>query len=385
MRSRVFAAAVALAVLAGCSTGGPEPGARGWDRVTLPDGVRIASLAADADTLLAGGSVGSGADGSGQTSADTAPRLFVIEAGGVSAEVPLTPADPNAATASLVALTASGRRVYAIGKMVAGAHSNPRLTVWDGSAAEGLTSRPQEFFTFGGHDAGPLLGTVVVDRAPVIFGSRTSTTGTVGLLWTRKRETWTPQDPVPALTSSADRELGFTALAQLGGRLVVAGDEVGLQGGLTQLPAIFVGAVRGPWDEVLLPVPGDLAAVAGQLSRATSISCLGTGSSCWVAGWVRGHPVVWPVTIGDDPAPGAPIVLAGEPAADADPVAVATTSSGRAVVFTNAATPSLYLGCPDAWRNLGTPPAAVSAAVVVGHDLYAVAGDTLWHTDAPTC
>ncbi|MFT4108813.1 hypothetical protein, partial [Propionicimonas sp.] len=361
-----------------------------WQRVTLPDGARAASLAADGGTLLVGGTIGSGTGGGGQTSDDDAPRLFVVRSGSVAGDVALSPADPNAAAASLVSLTVSDGRVYAIGKMVGGAHANPRLTVWDGSAAGGLASHPQEFFTFGGHDAGPLLGTAVVNGRPVIFGSRTSASGTIGLLWTRTHQTWTQQDAVPALTSSADRELGFGALAQQGERLVVAGDEVGLLGGLNQRPAVFVGSVRGPWTEALLPEPDDLAAVSGQLSRATSIACPATGTTCWAAGWVRGHPVAWPVTTGGattsgETTTGSPITLPGDPAAGTDPVAVATIAAGRPLVFTNAAAPTLQLGCPDGWRDLGAPPAGVSAAAVVEADLYAIAGEDLWRADAPRC
>lgn len=363
-------------LLAGC-TPSLQPSSA-WQQVALPEGVRPASLATTDAGLLVGG----------VTPADPAPRLLRLQAGTVAGELDPVTSDPYAQVADLISVTTAGDDVYAIGKAIGGAHSNPRLSVWDGSlAANRVTSHPQEFFTFGGHDAGPLLGTVVVDGAPVIFGSRTTAAGTRGVLWTRSGTTWTQQDrDVAALASSPDRELGFSGLSSLGSRLVVAGDELGLAGGLRQSPAAFVGSVDGEWRSAQLPVP-DVAAISGQLSRATGVACPATGETCWFAGWVRGHAFAWPVTIAADGTPGvgAPAALVGEPAPGTDPVVLVTLAGDRPAALTNAATPTLQYGCPNGWRTLAAPPGVASALTAAPDALYVIAGDALWRLPTPSC
>jgi len=341
--------------------------------------MRPSSLAAAGTALLVGGA----------TSVEPAPRLVRIDAGAVTGELSTVAADPYAQVADLIVVTAADNAVHAIGKAVGGAHSNPRLTVWDGSLSSArITSRPQEFFTFGGHDAGPLLGIVVVAGDPVIFGSRTTSAGARGVLWTRTGRTWTQQDRVvPALTSSPDRELGFGGLARVGRQLVVAGDELGLAGGLRQTPAAFTGTLDGDWRATQLPVPEELSTTSGQLSRATAVACPDSTGTCWIAGWVRGHPLAWPLAITTDGSPDAaqPAVLSGDPAPDSDPVALVALLNGHPAVLTNAALPTLQLGCADGWRTLVAPPGTTTAVAATPDALYAVAGDVLWRLPAPTC
>ncbi|MCB0910898.1 MAG: hypothetical protein KDB60_04690 [Propionibacteriaceae bacterium] len=377
MFRRILAPVAALVLLAGCTAAAPQP-EPAWQQVDLPTGVRPASLAATGTELLVGG----------VTPTEPGPRLLRVQAGAVTGEVEPVTSDPYAQVADLVDVTAAGDDVYAIGRAIGGAHANPRLSVWDGSlASDRLVSRPQEFFTFGGHDAGPLLGTVVVDGEPVIVGSRTTATGSRGVLWTRTGTTWTQQDrDVAALASSPDRELGFSGVDTLGPLVVIAGDELGLAGGLTQSPTAFAGTVTGEWQSVHLPVP-DLPAVGGQLSRATGVACPATGETCWFTGWARGHALAWPVTIAADGtlAAGTPAALPGDPPSDTDASARVTLADGHPAVLTNAASPTLQYGCPDGWRTLPAPPGVAVALTAAGDALYAVAGDALWRLPTPSC
>jgi hypothetical protein len=387
MRGRAWSAAVAAVVLAGCTPASQQPSAA-WAQVALPPHAHIASLAVAGDGVLVGGYTDPGTTTGGQTQDEAAPLLIRVAAGGSVGSVALHPAEPYAAVADLISLTVAGDRVHAIGKAVGGAHANPRLTVWDGTlSGAGLTSRPQGFFTFGGHDAGPLLGTEVVAGAPVIFGSRTTDDGPEGLVWTYRGGTWTQQAADPALVSTPDRELGFGALARWSGYLVVAGDELGLTGGLDQRPSAFVGAPTGGWRQLTLPLPDGLLPAARQLSRATSVACPEAEGACWMAGWARGRALVWPLSLTADGAAsaGAPATLAGDPPADGDPAAVVTLVDGHPAVFTNAASPTLQLGCADGWRSLAAPTPAVTAALATADRLYAVAGGALWVLPAPHC
>ena len=148
-------AALVAGLVAGCS---PLPA---WQQVELPEGVRPVSLAAAGDGVLVGG----------QQVAGPAPALLHVRGTGVAESLQPAPAEPYAEVAELSSVTVAGDAVHAIGRATGGAHGNTRWTVWDGSLAERrITNRPQEFFTFGGHDAGPLLGTLVLGDRPVIVG-----------------------------------------------------------------------------------------------------------------------------------------------------------------------------------------------------------------------
>lgn len=390
MRGRTSATAVVLGLLAsGCTTSVPQPTPTAeWTRVSLPAGARPSSLALAGDNLLVGGLVGSATSGNGQTPDDVAPLLVRVRGDAATGAFRLEPAEPYAKVADLQTLTVAGDAVYATGLAFGGAHSNPRLTVWDGTlSSDRLASRPQEFFTFGGQDMGTLLGTVVVNERPVIFGTRAGTAGLRGVLWTRTGVTWHEQTDGPnVLSSAADRELGFSAVTQQGGRLVAVGDEVGLTGGLHQLPRVVAGSPSGRWSSAVLPVPDDLPARSGQLSRASGVACPEPDGTCWVSGWVRGRPIAWPVTIGPGSIEvGAATVLPGEPAEANDPVALVTLAAGRPAVLTGGATPTLQLGCPDGWRSLAAPPGTATAVAATPDGLYAVAGDALWRVPLPTC
>jgi hypothetical protein len=362
-------AAAALAV-AGCTTTDP------WRSVELPADFRPASLAAAGDGLLVGG--------------QSSGRPGLLRVTGVRAGVgfSLEPHEPAATDADLIWVTADGDDLYAVGRWFGGAHSNPRLTMWDGTASSNhLTHRPQEFWTFGGHDAGNLLGIEVIDGRAVIFGLRSGAAGIEGVVWTLAGDTWTKHVNLdPSLVSNPDRVVSFTALDQSGERLVVAGDELGLAGGLNQQPSAWLGSAAGSWTQALLPIPADLAPVPGQLSRATSVAC-DDGSGCWVAGWVRGRPVVWAIEIAAEGQVTVrqPTVLDGTPPSGADPNAQVAVVGNAPVVLTGAAVPTLQVGCPDGWRSLAAPSGTATTLLGAASGLYAITGTGLHRLDPPRC
>lgn len=359
MRAAGLIALVTGLLLGGCSA------TTAWTPVGTGD-VRPAALAATGDAMLVAGSVGSG------------PGLLRVDAAGTEGFA-LAPAEPYAAQARLVVVATAGAEVDAVGTVVGGAHGNPRWTVWDGTTTPPrLASHQQEFFTFGGHDAGPLLGVLETPSGPVILGSRTTNSGARAVLYTRDGTTWSPLPSPDALTSTTDVQLGFSAAATSGDRIVIAGDELLLTNGLEQRPVVWMGGLDGGWRRIDLPIDG----IAGSgLARATSIACAGT--SCWVAGWVRGHPVGWSVDVSTG-TPSLLAVLPGDPAPGNDPRALIAVVSGMPVVATDAATPSVQLGCPGGWRALPSP-GQVSALAAAGGRLYAIVDGSLTSLDAPTC
>ncbi len=336
-----------------------------WAEVT-PAGVVPAVVATAGSGLLVAGTDAS----------ETAPAVARLD----GSLVPLNPTEPYAATAQISSVATSSDTLYLLGGQSGGAHGNVRWTVWDGPLSGAVTSRPQEFFTFGGHDAGPLLGVVIASGGPVIVGSRGDEGGPLAALYTASGETWHQLDtPVP-LRSGKGGILGFTAATGTGDQVVIVGDVVTADAtGTVQTPALFHGTVGGTWTKVDLPVP---APRAPGLSHATAVAC--TLDACWVAGW-SGGPMAWHVSLADDSVL-ATSLLAGDAPNDTDPTALVALAGDRPVVLSNAAAPTIAVLCHATWTTFSAPRAATAVAAV-GSDLYVVAGTTprLWRATLPAC
>ena len=359
---RLVAVLMGAALLAGCVQPPPLNVRISWADVT-PAGVVPAAPAPSESGLVVAGT----------DQLDSAPSVVMA----TGETVPLAPSEPYAASARIVAATSAGGQLYLIGGRAGGAHGNVRWTVWDGSLAGPVTSRPQEFFTFGGQDEGPLLGTVIADGRPVIVGSRGGSSGPNAALYTADGTIWHQLDTPTALQSAKGVVLGFTAVTAVGPTVVIVGDSVQANGsGVVQTPALFYGTIGGAWNRVDLPVQ---ASGAG-LRHATAVACSGT--TCWVAGWAQ-HPSVWQVSLADGVVSEA-ATLPGDPPGSEDPSALVTIVAGRPVILTNAAQPSVGVQCSGVWTTLSAP-AQATAVAALGADVYAAAGDRLWRATVPAC
>lgn len=361
-RWRLLAGLAGAVLLVGCVRPPPLDVRLAWLDAT-PAGVVPAALAAVASDLVVAGT-----DATGE-----APTV-VLQAGGT---VPLVPSEPYAASARIVSAASAGRVLYLIGGRAGGAHGNTRWTVWDGTVAGPVTSRPQEFFTFGGQDAGPLLGTVIVDGRPIIVGSRGGAAGPNAALYAADGEIWHQLDTPSALQSASGRVLGFTAVTAVGSSIVIVGDSVqATDAGVVQTPALFVGTVGGEWRRIDLPVPTQMSG----LRHATAVAC--TDATCWVAGWAK-NPIVWAVSLPDGVV-GPTTAFTSDVAGADDPSALLTIVDGRPLVVTNAATPSAAVRCSGGWTRVRAP-AQATAIAAFGSDAYLVAGDRLWRATVPAC
>lgn len=353
------------ALLSGCAAETPT-----WRAVDV-DAMSAATVVALEDGLLVAGG------------RDKAPAMERIGSDGARQAVELIPNEPYARTATMTSVAALGDRLTAIGVQTGGAHGNPRWTAWQGSlAADELTNHPQSFFTFGGHDAGPLLGIASLHDEPVIIGSRTTSTGSRLVVYTVHDTTWSAPSTSPAAVSSdATRELGFSAVANAGKRLVIAGDDLSLIGGLQQRPVIWVGSDAEHWTEIALPMPNSGAGLA----LATGVAC--TDSSCWVVGWVHGTATAWQVTLTSDAAAtvSAPATFTGQTRDDTNPSALIALDDGRAVVAVNATQPGLRYSCRDgSWRTWNAP-GEVSAVAAGSGQVAIISAAKLWETTLPSC
>ncbi|MCE1174680.1 MAG: hypothetical protein LWW77_08760 [Propionibacteriales bacterium] len=353
---RWVVASIAVALLVGCA---PTPT---WTPIAM-DATAESLIATDTGVLVGGHQ--------GQ-----APFLAELTNHGI-APVALHPNEPYAAAATLVRLAADGPDRYALGTAIGGAHSNARWTTWSGTP-QALTNHPQEFFTFGGHDAGPLLGVAVVSHRPTIVGVRTTQTGMRAALYTADGTRWVAGPNEPTLSSDRTRELSFTAVTSVGDDLVLVGDELLLRPDLPQSPSAWIGR-PGQWRQLLLPVPDGLSGPGPVW--ATSVAC--ADQRCWIAGWAHGRPVVWQVETSGPTVVSTGVLDGSDTTITA--TALVTVNQGRPVVAVNGATPTIQLGCGATWRTLPPLPGPVQALTGTAAGVYAVSDGQVRFLDAPSC
>lgn len=362
---RILALAILMGLLSGCAAASPT-----WHAVDT-DGLTPSTLLMLDDGLLVAGE------------RHGAPALDVMKPDGTRDTFNLIAQEPYARTAALTSVTTIGEAIDAIGVQTGGAHGNPRWTVWQGSVtSRELTNHPQGFFTFGGHDAGPLLGLASWRDRPVIVGSRTTATGSRLVIYTADGTTWSaPQTSPPAVSSDSSRELGFTAATNAQEYLVIAGDELRLAPELKQTPALWVGTDDQHWSQVNLPVPEG----GSGLARATGVACL--THQCWATGWVHGTATAWQVTLATSGGAtvSAPVGLLGEAPESVDPSARIALSGGRPVIAVNAVQPITTLRCGSGrWRSWPNP-GPVSAIQVSATQVTILSDGRLWEASLPDC
>lgn len=317
MRAAAGVALAALLLLAGpaaCTAGPAVPpvppshtpavGPR-WEPVALSPGVAPIRLAAQGDRLLVGG----------QRVTDSAPTLDLVDSSVDSSvdhgspahlRVAPDPASPYAAVARWQSMALAAGRLTAIGGAPGGAHANTRWTVWDADFGTDwrravLTERPQNFWTFGGWEAGGLVDAVATADGPLLVGAWNGIVGLDiaiyhrrGLRWERAESAGTP------LASTRTDLVGAAAAAPMEAGVIIVGSVTHLGGGVRRAPAAWRSARGGSrWQRLALP-QGDSA------GSARSVSCAPSG--CVVAGDVDGRYALWWV-----PVDGAPSRVGGVP------------------------------------------------------------------------
>ncbi|MCE1177889.1 MAG: hypothetical protein LWW86_02480 [Micrococcales bacterium] len=286
MRRRANLAGALLVGVLAAACSGPAPDADPqWTQLD-PDGAEPVTLTSLGDRLL----LGTYAAGS-----PTRPGLSLMGPGDGLTPLTVSAKSVNGPLARWLVLAASGTELVGVGGNANGAHGNTRWTTWSGSmgggasgqAVGGVTEQPQDFWTFGGWEAGGIVGATWVGGAPVIVGSwKGAAAGTDIATWTREGDTWSHR---PA--TGTDLASTTTALAQAqgvaatAGTAVIAGSLTRLDSGVTERPAVWLSrSARGPWTRIELP---------GDAGRAEAVGCderrclvLGRSGSRLRAWWV---------------------------------------------------------------------------------------------------
>jgi hypothetical protein len=355
--------ALALA-LGACTPAGPDPAPEppapaelsGWQTVHLPGGMTPATVAAVGRDLLVGGSVGS--------AADRAPALAVGPAEATTPgfrSVRLSPQTPYGKVAKLVSVTGDGSRVVALGAAHGGAHANFRWTIWTGTRAR-VVDREQTFETFGGQEAGTVLGVARDRRGPLVVGTWQGAHGPDGALWRAEGDRWVRRPTPTPLADTVDRQVGpRTVTSQPDGAVTISGSVIDLRDGVHQAAAVWRGS-GDDWKLSELPDPG-------RRSDAWSTACAeasGRSGTCWSVGSREGRVAIWSAA-GRARLPD--LVLADEDdgmiALDGERVVAAVSTGGHG---------RLVIGHGDAWRVYTAPEGTVRAGALVGTRLYLVTG-----------
>ena len=333
----------------------------GWHSIGLPDGMVPATLTSDHDVLFIGGSR--------TTGGTTSPALAALSLDQSTAEpapIRLTPRTPYGKVAELTSIDAHDGTISAVGVARGGAHSNPRWTVWTGTRHE-VVDRPQTFETFGGWDAGALLGVAVDARGPLVAGTWQGPHGLDGAAWRAKGERWVRQSSSPVLQNTADRQVSPRFLESQGdGSVIMNGSVIDLTNGVHQ-SAVTWRDVNGSWTLTPLPDPG-------RRSEAWSTACTQT---CWSAGFRDDKIAVWSAA--------GPATIPDLPAGDTDAAKLLVSADRVIIAVSEGKTGRRLIGHDGSWHVYSAPDGAVQSATMFGSRLYLVAGKgdsrTLWARD----
>jgi hypothetical protein len=275
---------VAVLLAAACSAPAPPLAAsQGWLEVPSPQvGARVLVMAAPTGGLVAFGSV-PGPD-------RYAPAAWSTADARTWTALPLTPATGYGRQAELTMAAADGARVSAWGQAFGGAHSNPRPTLWNGTAAQ-LTEHEQSFILFGGEDAIATVAEAASAGTFLLAGAWDGASGRYGAaVWTSPDgEHWTRSADAPGLASGpGEQTFARGAAAGPGGFLLLGSTQLAAGG---TLPLAWTPNPDGSWHRIPLPSSGPAV--------ATTAACDAAG--CVVVGTtadVEQRPVCWTLTDG---------------------------------------------------------------------------------------
>ena len=349
-RTRQFAGVgvfLVAAALSSCTVADDRPQTLdGWQTVSLPDAMVPSTIQQRGDSLLVGGRARNG-----DTFTPTLAKIAVADEASEPEPVTLTPSTPYGEVADLVSLTGSGDQVVAVGVARGGAHANPRWTIWTGSLDQ-VIDRPQTFETFGGWDAGTLIGVAVDARGPLVVGTWQGAHGLDGAVWRAKGERWVRQPSPPPLMNTATKQVSPRFIDQQGdGSVMVSGSVLDLSNGVRQSAASWRD-VNGSWTMTPLPDPG-------KRSEAWSTACRQT---CWTAGIRDDKLAVWSA---DEL-----INIPNLPAIDTDAAKVLLSADRVIIATSQGETGHLLIGRHGKWRLYTSPDGAVQSAALVGSRLY---------------
>ena len=370
MRRVTVVAMLLLATVTACSakTTNDKPQPVAWTKVDVGQAEPVTLTAHDNQLLI----------GLRHRGAKVVPELQLLENGTrTPIAVEPNPASPYAFEAIWYSIAYDGKQLLALGGAPGGAHSNTRWTVWSGTPRTGLIEHPQNFFTFGGQDAGDLYSAVITPSGNALLGSWGGVeTGNDAMVWLPQADgKWTRQSPAKTvLQSTSSLLVGPSSGTALGDSIVLVGSEVRLGSGVVAQEATVWRSAKlnTGWKRIVLPDPGGR-------SQAISATCT---KDCVISGYVDGQLAIWQLD-----ASGTAKRLQGVPSipvGDKDKLPAPVISDGKIVqVIAQDNKVKVVSGQDGHWtvQDSQGPDGQPTAAVLMpGHKLYLIAGTSLWQT-----
>jgi hypothetical protein len=371
MRRLAAVAMLVLATLTACSDHGskaktPQPIA--WTKVDVGPAEPVTLTAHDDQLLI----------GLRHRGAKVVPELQLLVNGTrTPIAVKPNPASPYAFEAVWYSIADDGKRLLALGGAAGGAHSNTRWTVWTGTPQTGLVEHPQNFFTFGGQDAGDLYSAVLTPSGSALLGSWGGVrTGNDTMVWLPQTDgRWTRQDPTKTVLQSTPSLLVGPSFGTTSGEsIVIVGSQVRLAPNVVAQEAAVWRSTKldTGWKRIVLPDPGNR-------SQAKTATC---AQDCVISGYVDGQLAIWQLD-----ASGTAKRLHGVPSipvGDKDTLPPPVTNGGTIVQLVAQDNKVKVVSGQDGhWTvqdSSGPTGQPVAAVRLPDHKVYLIAGTSLWQT-----
>ncbi len=290
MRRRWWLAVLALltACAPASTTAAPGPAgagaaqqattAAGWTALPLPaPDARVLVLLPVGDELLALGSL-PGPDGH-------VPAAWATSDAHSWRPLPIASATGYGAQAELVMAAADGPRIAAYGQAFGGAHSNPRPTLWAGTAA-GLVEHEQPYTLLGGEDAIATDAEAARGGTFLLAGAFDGASGRYGAAVWKSADgaRWTRDADAPGLASESGEQTFARGATAASDGFVLLGSSLGA--GARTEPVAWTSSDATSWRRVALP-SADSATASAAACDAAGCALLGNTAAadqhltCW--------------------------------------------------------------------------------------------------------
>ncbi|MDL9979085.1 hypothetical protein [Microbacterium candidum] len=263
-------AAVCLLALTACTNVSPPPPSTnptavapthmsaGWTEIAAPaPGARVLTMVATGRTLLAFGSV--------PTGAARAPAAWTTTDLGTWTRLETHAVTAYGEVAQFIMGADADGRVVAFGQAYGGAHSNPRPTTWAGDLHR-LDEHEQPYTLFGGEDAIGVTAMASSGGIALISGAWDGPHGYGAAVWlTKDGVRWTRIADAPGLSSAPGEQTFANSASWVADGFVLAGSV--MSAGTTK-PLVWRSPDGIHWTRSALSSPTDAAALASACGTA---------------------------------------------------------------------------------------------------------------------
>lgn len=333
-----------------------------WTQVELAEGFNPSVVApAPGDAVLIGGD----ADAAGRRGA---PSLLLVRNDGVGLPTQTQAKSYYGRRAEWggLAIDPQTTMVFGFGGRRGGAHTNVRWTAWAGPIRGQVSEQTQTFETFGGPQAGEIVGVLVADGQARLVGSwQGERNGLDIAVWSLHDDVWTRGSSAgTALASTESVQNSAQAAAARGKGAAIVGTITTFRDGhVTTKPGLWTSpSPDGPWTRVEIPAPDSSVGQGQAITCDSDGNCLILGVE---GGILRGWTLSPDGAIADADVPRLPIDspdgLAAPWGSAGHRVAAVPSGDGGSVVLVQTG---------DSWREFTGGPGTPTGVAQLNGTVY---------------